>query len=65
MQQELNSPERVLFEGLIVFFFSFIYILQRLINIIRLNDLHISLYKDQLPRTLHGSYENDIYDMVK
>ncbi|UJR36098.1 hypothetical protein I4U23_028833 [Adineta vaga] len=29
----------------------------------RLNDLHILFHEDQLPRSFHGSYKNDIYDM--
>ena len=31
----------------------------------RLNDLHILFHENQLPRSFHGSYKNDIYDLVE
>lgn len=36
-----------------------------IIYLIRLNDLHMLFHEGQLPRALHGSAKNDIYDMVK
>jgi hypothetical protein len=45
--------------------FLILFSLQKFLFIfIRLNELHILFHEDQLPRSLHGSPKNDIYDMV-